>query len=169
MGSYRDDVRKGVAETPFLAGQVFRIFLVLMVLAVGMSVIGYGLGWFGEAAEVVREEFGPRAALEKYEWFKDAAAQLDKKKADIKVYESRFTNMKESYGETPRKDWDRTDKEQFNVWNGEMVGVIASYNSLAAEYNAQMAKFNWQFANVGELPAGADTPLPREFKPYETE
>jgi len=31
-----------------------------------------------------------------------------------------------------------------------------------------MAKFNWAFANVGELPKGADRPLPREFKPYET-
>jgi hypothetical protein len=119
-----------------------------------------------EAVEVAHEEFGPRELLRKYEWFKDAAAQLDKKRADIGVYETRLKTMKEDYGDTPRKDWDRTDKEQRNVWLGEMAGVKASYNGLAAEYNSAMAKFNWRFCERGKLPEGATEPLPRDFKPY---
>src|SRR3990167_6246123 len=118
-----------------------KIILAVFALFIFVSVIGYGLGWFGEAARVTQEEFGPRAMLEKYETYKDFA----------------------------RQKWPREDREQYNVWSSEVAGVKASYNTLAAEYNAQMAKFNWRFANVGELPKGADKPLPREFKPYITQ
>lgn len=135
-------------------------------MGVVLSILGYAFGWFGEAAQVAKTEFGPQAMLEKYSWFKDAAAQLDKKQADIGVYESRITNLTASYKDVPRQKWPRTDLEQMNVWMSEVSGVKASYNSLAADYNAQMAKFNWRFANVGQLPAGADKPLPREYKPY---
>ncbi len=146
-----------------------KVFLFALVASALIGVTGYVLGWFGEAAQVAQEEFGPRAMLEKYEWFKDAAAQLEKKQADITVYDGRMKEMNETYKDLARQKWPREDREQYNVWSSEVAGVKASYNSLAAEYNAQMAKFNWRFANVGELPKGADTPLPREFKPYTTQ
>ena len=146
-----------------------KVILLIFALGIITSVIGYGLGWFGEAAQVAQEEFGPRAMLEKYEWFKDAAAQLEKKQADITVYDGRMTAMNETYKDLARQKWPREDREQHNVWSSEVAGVKASYNTLAAEYNAQMAKFNWRFANIGELPKGADKPLPREFKPYTTQ
>lgn len=126
------------------------------------------LGLFGEAAAVAREEFGPREALRKYEWFKDAAASLDKKLADLTVYESRMSSLASAYDGQPRSAWAREDREQHSIWSSECAGVAASYNGLAAEYNAQMAKFNWRFAEAGRLPQGAATPLPREFKPYVT-
>lgn len=119
-----------------------------------------------EAADVAHEEFGPRALLTKYEWFKDAAAQLDKKKADIKVYNSRLKLLVEAYDGAKRSEWTKEDREQHNLWSTEVAGVRASYNMLAAEYNSQMSKFNWQFTNAGQLPQGATEPLPREFKPY---
>ncbi len=143
-----------------------KIVIAAVVLVVICSAVGYFFGWFGEAAKVTQEEFGPRALLEKYEWFKDAAAQLEKKQADIAVYDGRMTAMNETYKDLARQSWPREDREQYNVWSSEVAGVKASYNTLAAEYNAAMAKFNWRFANVGELPKGADKPLPREFKPY---
>lgn len=146
-----------------------KVILAVFALGIFVSVIGYGLGWFGEAAKVTQEEFGPRAMLEKYEWFKDAAAQLEKKQADISVYDGRLSAMNGTYKDLARQKWPREDREQYNVWSSEVAGVKASYNSLAAEYNAQMAKFNWRFANVGELPKGVDKPLPREFKPYTTQ
>lgn len=120
----------------------------------------------GEAVQVAKEEFGPRAMLQKYEWFKDAAAQLDKKQADIQVYKMKLTSLEEDYAGVSRKDWPRTDREQKSIWQAEVAGVIASFNGLAAEYNAQMSKFNWAFTNAGTLPKGATVPLPREFKPY---
>ena len=122
-----------------------------------------------EAADVAHEEFGPRELLRKYEWFKDASAKLDKKKADIKVYKNRLKTLADTYEGEKRKDWAKEDREQYNQISAEIAGVQASYNTLAAEYNAQMAKFNWQFANAGKLPEGATDPLPKEYKPYTEE
>ena len=144
---------------------VVKVITAFFVLSALIGGLGSTFGWFGEAAKVAQDEFGPKAMLAKYEWFKDAAAQLDKKQADIAVYEGRITEMTERY---KNKEWPRDVREQWSIWSSEVAGVKASYNALAADYNGQMAKFNWQFANVGELPKGADTPLPREFKRYVT-
>lgn len=146
----------------FLIKSVFGIFIVLCVI----GALGFVGGWFTEAASVVREEFGPRAALKKYEWFKDSAAVLEAKRADIDVYSQRITDLEEAYEGAPRREWDRSDKEDWSLWRTEVAGIKASYNSLAAEYNAAMAKINWRFAERGKLPPGATNPLPREFKPY---
>ncbi|MFA5173068.1 MAG: hypothetical protein WC435_01530 [Candidatus Paceibacterota bacterium] len=145
---------------------VVKVILGLFSVAVLVFVLGYMFGWFGEAVMLAKEEFGPRAMLEKYEWFKDAAAQLEKKQADIAVYNGRLTAMNGTYKDLARQKWPREDREQYNIWTSEVAGVKASFNALAADYNAQMAKFNWRFANAGDLPKGADKPLPREFKEY---
>ena len=133
----------------------------------------FALFTIGEISRYIRnlsdtafEEFSPEALLEKYEWFKYASAQLDKKLADIKVYSGRVENMDKAYEGVPRNQWARTDLDDYNLWTSEVSGIKASYNSLAGDYNAQMAKFNYRFANVGELPKGATEPLPREYKPY---
>lgn len=122
-----------------------------------------------EAVDVAVDEAGPRALLKKYQWFKDASAQLDKKTADVKVYEARFKSMEEGYKGQRRSEWAREDREQFNLWTSEVAGIKASYNGLAAEYNSAMSKINWAFCNQGDLPKGAETPLPREYKPYVTQ
>lgn len=141
--------------------------LALMVVGMFFGVIGWFVWWPQQAAQVIQEEFGPREALTKYEWFKDASAALDGKRATLLVYETRFAALGEQYGKTPRGQWAREDREQWNLWTAEVAGIRASYNTLAADYNAQMAKFNWRFANRGMLPAGASDPLPRDYKPYD--
>lgn len=161
--SYEDAADRGPGALGWKAFKSVMI-AVIVVTVVGTPIM-CALGFFTEGAAVIREEFGPREMLRKYEWFKDAAAQLDKKRADIGVYKVQIDELKE----VPRADRDRTDKEQLNLWQREMAGIKASYNGLAAEYNAQMAKFNWAFANTGQLPQGATVPLPREFKPYTSE
>jgi hypothetical protein len=103
--------------------------------------------------------------LRKYEWFKDVSAQLDKKKADIVIFESRLASLTSALPES-RTEWDRHDKADYAQMRAELAGVESSFNGLAAEYNAQMAKFNWRFAEAGSLPEGATIPLPREHKPY---
>lgn len=115
-------------------------------------------------------EFKPQELLRKYEWFKDASSQCEQKIATLGTYESRFLGLKQSYGKDSlaRKNWNRDDREQWNVWQSEYLGVKASYNDLASQYNAAMAKFNYSFCNRGQLPQGATEPLPREFKPYLT-
>lgn len=157
------DYEKAAEQGPLALA--VKMVIGIFLLGIVISVIGYPLGWFSSAAKVAKQEFGPEAAMQKYGWFKDAAAQLDKKRADIQVYEGRIKAMDETYKSTPRTKWAREDREQYNIWSSEVAGVKAGYNSLAAEYNANMAKFNWRFANIGDVPQGA-RPLPRDFPEY---
>ncbi len=142
------------------------IFIVFALACFG-GVLSYSVGWFGEAGQVVREEFGPRALLKKYEWFKDASAQLDAKVANIDAAQARIKSLDDTYAGTPRTQWARADLEQYNLWQNEVSGLKANFNGLAAEYNAAMSKENYRFTNVGDLPQGATKVLPRQFKPYQ--
>lgn len=159
-----DSVEKSVDKGPIQGG--IKVILICSVLIAAIWGIGTVFGIFGETAQVAKEQFGPRAMLQKYEWFKDCSAQLDQKVGSIGVYQQRIDSMIADYEGVSRKDWPRTDREQMSQWRAEVAGVKASYNQLSAEYNAQMSKFNWSFANAGSLPEGATTPLPREYKPY---
>jgi hypothetical protein len=140
---------------------------IIAVVPLGCVIINVVGGWLGEAAQVAREEMGPRALLKKYEWFKDTVAGLDKLKADIGVYQGRLDGLAEDYREVPIIKWPRDVREQRSLWRTEVAGVKSRFNDLAAEYNAAHAKINWAFADVGDLPQGAK-PLPREFRTYET-
>lgn len=148
--------------------RVVWVVVIIGILAVPLSCVTSiamrGCRWAGRAADVVEAELDPAFLLRKYEWFKDTAAQLNKKLADVKIYEGRVASL----AEIPRKEMDRQDKEQLAQWQTELTGVLASYNGLAAEYNSQMAKINWRFCNAGQLPKGATETLPREFAPYRT-
>lgn len=137
-----------------------KIISIISLIAFLVLISGCGI------TKVAKDEFSASALLNKYEWFKDASAELDKKQADIQVYQVRLNNLESMYEGESRKDWARADINNYNLWQSEVAGVIASFNGLAAEYNAQMSKFNWQFTNAGTLPAGASEPLPREYKPY---
>ena len=141
-----------------------RVFVSGLIL---ISLLITGCRACNEAVDVAHEEFGPRELLRKYEWLKDAAAQLDKKKADIKVYKAGLTDLADTYEGVKRIDWAKEDREHHNLLTQQVAGVRASYNDLAADYNSQMSKINWRFTNAGQLPEGATEPLPREFKPYE--
>ena len=135
---HQDEIEKGPMEGFKKIGITFLAIFIII------TTTGYFIGWFGDAATTMKKEFAPSVALKKYEWFKDASAQLIKKEADIKVYQSRLDSLKTDYAEVKRKDWDRTDKETFSKWQSEVAGVKASYNGLAAEYNAASSKFNWK-------------------------
>lgn len=125
------------------------------------------LRWGCEAKEVAYQEVRPKELLRKYEWFKNQAAALDKKKADIVIMEAKYKATVGDADGTPLKDLPRDMRTEINQSRAELVGVKSSFNSAAAEYNAQMAKINWRFCNVGDLPEGATDPLPREFAAYE--
>lgn len=172
MSDWRNEVDGYGKEVGWTLGRVFTkavlpfglFCLAAWLLMTTCGVIG---GTVQETARVAREEFGPRALLEKYEWFKDASAALDKKRADVRVMEERIASLEADYAGKSRSEWPRDDREQSNVWRSEVAGVRLSYNALAADYNAQMSKFNWRFCNRGDLPPGATEPLPREYKPYD--
>jgi|SRR5439155_12712764 len=142
------------------------LVFVLLMFGLVARVVLWPLAFAHRAVSVVSAQLDPAELQRRYEWFKDAAAQLDQKRATVSVYAKRFEQLEASYAGKPRSAWARDDREQWAIWQSEVAGVRASYNTLAADYNAQMAKWNWRFTNRGMLPQGATEPLPREFKPY---
>lgn len=166
---YRNDfktLRGDVFWTlPRFVGVVAATLVALMVITWAACAVGLVGGAATNAAAVVRKEFYPDALLRKYEWFKDASAALDKKAADLSVYDRRLADLDAAYVGVARSQWPRDDREQRAIWASEAAGISASYNQLAAEYNAEMAKFNWRFTNVGDVPQGGK-PLPREYRAY---
>jgi hypothetical protein len=163
-----EDYEKATKKGPWSAFWKIAIplFLVFMLISVVGFVCSGVSNYMNEAKNVAQEQLGARALLQKYEWFKDASAQLDKKQADIKVYNGRLAGIEKRYAGKEPSQWSRTDSEQYNLWLTESAGVIASYNALSADYNSQMSKINWRFCNVGQLPMGATVALPREYKQY---
>jgi len=140
----------------------------MSMVTIAMLIVSCGR-YGQDARDTIYDEFKVSSLLEKYEYYKDAAAALDKKIADIGVYNTRITSLKADYEGLARKDWPKDDREQMSIWQSELSGIKASYNTLASEYNSAMSKFNYSFCNIGKLPQGATIPLPKEFKPYITE
>lgn len=167
--AYRDDFQSFRSDyywtIPRILGMFFAGIVLLTILGLGSCALGLFSGAAHNAATVVQKEFYPDALLRKYEWFKDASAALDKKMADIGVYQTRLDELRNEYVGVSRGKWPRDDREQFAIWSSEAAGIKASYNQLVAEYNSEMVKFNWRFTNVGDVPQGGK-PLPREYRTY---
>lgn len=138
--------------------------LIVGALLLGLRIVCAPVNYASRVAAVVSGEIDPAVLLQKYMWFKDARAALDAKVATIRVYETRRSRLERQYGPTTK--WPRDVREEWSLQESELSGVVASYNTLAADYNAQMAKINWRFTNRGQLPEGATETFPREYAPY---
>ena len=108
-----------------------------------------------DVKETAYNEFKVSTLLKKYEYFKDLSAAIDKKRADIEVYQAEIQSFT-----------DKDDRFYVEQRKSELLGIIAMHNQLCSEYNSAMSKFNYRFTNIGDLPEGAVEPLPREYKPY---
>jgi hypothetical protein len=118
----------------------FKLFFALVIFIVFVGIFMT----ISEGIKVGKDEFGPKIALVKYEWFKDASFQLDAKIQNLKTYKQRIDNMEESYSLISRNKWNRTDSDTYNQWITEYSGISANYNNLVAEYNSNSNKFNWK-------------------------
>lgn len=145
---------------------IFVLAIVLVVGGLGLKAIGLGGAYVGNAMDTAFAELNPARLLEKYEWFKDASAQLDSKIATFQQYSVKIGQMEADYEGVSRNDWARDDRQQLSMWRTELDGLATAYNNLAAEYNAQMAKINYRFTNIGMLPEGATQTVPREYRQY---
>lgn len=151
----RKEYRKGVEaitrESGWTLGKIIT-HAVLPAIAV-FVVIGsfaYGFGWISEAADVAREQHGPRASLKKYEWFVDQAAYIDKMDADVALYRQRAADTTTQYEATYGNDrtaWPPSAQmqygEAYKQAKDDLLAVISQRNNLVREYNAQSEKFNW--------------------------
>ncbi len=122
---------------------IWKNFFIMLLASYSLAGCAVVDAWIGESSSVARQEIGPRAALKKSEWFKDASAQLDKKKSDIEVQSGSIKDIEKSYSGKPRYYWTRDDRAEHNQLKAELNGLKASYNQLAAEYNSGMAKINY--------------------------
>ena len=140
-------------EKPFRAAFVWGVLV--LTLITGLKVVGTGLGFFSNAATVAQQEFSPQAMLRKYEWFKDSAASLQRQSANMDAYELRIKQFKEDYGDVPKIQWSRDDRQAYNQLYAEYQGMLQMYNNTVSEYNSQSSKFNWrQFDQTeGDVPA----------------
>lgn len=153
----------------FIKGLIIALFVlfIILIFSLAFGILGTGCEWLGKAKTVALQEVDPSYLLKKYEWFKDASSTLDKKMADIAVFQRRIDSFKKDYEGVPRIKWPRDERESLSLRESEVAGIKASFNQVAAEYNSQMSKINWRFCNIGDLPRGATEPLPREYKQYE--
>lgn len=130
--------------------QLFGFGVAILLLIAALGAVAYGLGWIGSAADVAKEEFGPQAALDKYEWFIDQANAIEKADADIALFEQRRlaveTQYISIYGADKAK-WSPGVQVQYNhemqVARDDLMAIVSNRNGLVKEYNAQSEKFNW--------------------------
>ena len=129
---------------------MFGLGVALLFLIFALGAVAYGLGWIGSAGEVVKEEFGPEAALEKYEWFIDQANAIEKADADIALFEQRRADIEVQYTSTYGADktkWSPGIQVQYNheaqTARDDLLAIVSNRNNLVKEYNAQSEKFNW--------------------------
>lgn len=136
---YRQDVSDVVGETGWTLRKLFfRVCIPLIIFAATLSIVGYGLGWFGEAGRVARDEFGARAAVYKYEWFKDKSNSLTAAEERIKITESALADFKNDAG--ARENWTFEDKSQYSRLTTDLRGQKAHFEQLKAEYRAACLK-----------------------------
>lgn len=151
-----------------------RFVIIMLVIAclIGSWVVLKTLGVIGatvnQTIEVANAEVGPKALNAKYKWFKDCLAALDAKRATIIQLEGKISRLRTDYADKSRSEWASNDRQSLNQWETERDGIVASYNSLAAEYNSAMSKFHTAFLNAGMVPAGGDPNMPREVRNYMT-
>ncbi len=121
-----------IDENTSIFSYVWKIALVLMFI----GIISIGWSWFSGAASVAKREFGAEAGIKKYEWFKNASHELERKIVDINLYQKRVNVC--------------YDKKQRNcgIIEEQLFGIKSSYNGLVASYNANSDKFNWTLFNA---------------------
>jgi len=122
----------------------FKVVALGLAILLGLFVITNLTTWLGGAAKVAQKEFSAEAMLKKYEWFKDASHQIEKRGKDIQIYTEKQTMC---VGQI-----DRLAREQCMMWSQEVAGIKSAHNSLVAEYNAQSSKFNWSAFNADNIP-----------------
>lgn len=136
-----------------------KIWFWVVGIIIVISATGYILGWFGSAATVAKNEFGPEAALAKYEWFIDQAKAIQKMDQDILLFQSRkaeVDNKYKAYGEDQSK-WPPDVRVQYNRESqqarDDLLAIVSQRNNLVREYNAASEKFNWApFQTRPDLP-----------------
>jgi len=144
---------------------VVKVSVALFIFGIFLGAFGWNMGWCSESAEVgVKEDLSSHAALNRYGWFKELSAHLNKKQSEIDALKLRLSALGGFYKNTPFYLYSENHKKQAKLWLSEVARLKAGFNDLATRYNSEHAKLNWRFANMDELPKGAEKTLPKEYE-----
>lgn len=131
-------------------GFFFKLGAAILILVSLLVALSWALGWIGDAGVVAKDEFGPKAALTKYEWFVDQAAFIQKADADIELYTQRVSEVESRYVSTYGADkskWLPSTQALYShdiqTVQADLTAIKSNRNSLVRDYNAQSSKFNW--------------------------
>ncbi|MBI5732519.1 hypothetical protein HY967_00980 [Candidatus Jorgensenbacteria bacterium] len=139
--------------------------LVIIGIVVGITILGWVLGWFGNAADVAKKEYYPEAMLKKYEWFIDQSKAIQKMDQDIVNFRKRAEAVDQKYAAYgAQKTWAPDVRVQYNHEKtnatDDLIAMTSQRNGLVREYNAQSEKFTWApFKTRDDLP-------PQTFSEY---
>jgi hypothetical protein len=150
---YRQGAHAVIEESRWTLWKTFTRVILPLIAVLGL--LSLALGWFGEGCRVTKDEYGPKAALKKYEWFKDQASRIDKMDADIALYRARAERVETQYIDTygsDRKSWPPVTqlqyRESFSQALDDLAAIVSQRNNLVREYNAQSETFNWSGYNL---------------------
>jgi hypothetical protein len=134
---------------------MYKVIVICLLLVLGLGATGVVCSFCGEGATVAQTEFGPKAALQKYEWFKEQSSAISKMDQDIDLFKQRVTDVEKTfvaYGDKAK--WPLDVRYQYNqsVQQGreDLLAVISQRNNLVKEYNAASSKFNWSLFQARE-------------------
>jgi len=144
----------------------------LWVPVVMVLVTAFGV-WFAfnalNPSTPTTSEFGPKEMVEKYEWFKHTAAQLEKMQEEVLVYEHFMHEMCDSYGSPPLvsiESWAEKGRDRFGRWAMEIFDLKRNYDTLARKYNAEMTPRIWKFIDKLEATKEVGNRIPIVFLLY---
>lgn len=124
------------------------LWIVGLVLLVGT--IFYFVSWGTEAAEVAKDTYGPKAAKFEYEWFKTQYEDYQAIQEKITDQQKSLDDFRADLG--PRKEWDRTDKIEYDRLNSIKVGLEQQKADIAAKYNAKSKMSTRNVFKSNDLP-----------------
>lgn len=139
--------RQGAGEAFAIIG----IFAVVIILLVVLSIVGYALGWIGEAADVAQEQFGARNAVRQYEWFKNQYELIQAADQKIAQTEAQLKQLKEDLG-PDRKEWSMFDAQEYDRLSSVLLGQRNYRQTLVADYNAHSKMANRSVFRTNDLP-----------------
>ena len=131
-----------VDENTSIYSIIWKIFLVLAFI----GVLSFGYSMLSSTAKVANKEFGAEAALKKYEWFKDASNEIERKLKDIQVYENKIEKL-----------CSNDKSNNCMIMQEQLFGLTSNYNGLVADYNSASSKFNWNLFNTENIPTNYKT------------
>ncbi|MEK7551978.1 MAG: hypothetical protein AAB534_01030 [Patescibacteria group bacterium] len=118
---------------------------------------------FSQLTFETSSKLGPRAMIERCQWFEDTAAEIYKKQRDILIYESFLKSMRDSFGDNPQTQW---AINQLSSWSHEMEAIKKEQDVLASVFNAEMTDANWKLVSEIEGQKAKVKAIPRQFTVY---